>query len=65
MQFRHRGRASCRATGLADGGTGLLVIMDHVLADSIAGLAVLDTLAGRGAEAAEVGQRGGVRVGWL
>src|SRR6201998_3884352 len=32
-------------TGLADGGTGLLVIMDHVLADGIAGLAVLGTLA--------------------
>src|SRR5689334_12804891 len=31
-------------TGLADGSTGLLVIMDHVLADGIAGLAVLDTL---------------------
>ena len=31
-------------TGLADGGTGLLVIMDHVLADGIAGLAVLGTL---------------------
>src|SRR5690242_11843633 len=31
-------------TGLADGGTGLLVIMDHVLADGIAGLAVLSTL---------------------
>ena len=31
-------------TGLADGGTGLLVIMDHVLADGMAGLAVLGTL---------------------
>jgi len=31
-------------TGLADGGTGLLVIMDHVLADGVAGLAVLGTL---------------------
>ena len=28
-------------TGLADGGAGLLVIMDHVLADGIAGLEVL------------------------
>src|SRR5690348_10991927 len=31
-------------TGLADGGTGLLVIMDHVLADGVAGLAVLGAL---------------------
>ena len=31
-------------TGLADGGTGLIVIMDHVMADGIAGLAVLGTL---------------------
>ena len=31
-------------TGLADGGTGLVVIMDHVLADGVAGLAVLGTL---------------------
>jgi WS/DGAT/MGAT family acyltransferase len=31
-------------TGLADGGTALLVIMDHVLADGIAGLAVLGAL---------------------
>ena len=31
-------------TGLAGGGTGLLVIMDHVLADGIAGLAVLGML---------------------
>jgi len=39
-------------TGLADSGTGLLVIMDHVLADGIAGLAVLGTLVDQGAEAA-------------
>src|SRR5579859_3637148 len=32
-------------TGLADGGTALLLIMDHVLADGIAGLAVLGALA--------------------
>jgi len=31
-------------TRLADGGAGLLVIMDHVLADGIAGLEVLGTL---------------------
>ena len=31
-------------TGLADGGTGLIVVMDHVLADGIAGLAVLGRL---------------------
>jgi WS/DGAT/MGAT family acyltransferase len=31
-------------TGLADGGTALLVIMDHVLADGVAGLAVLAAL---------------------
>ena len=36
-------------TGLAGGGTGLLVIMDHVLADGIAGLAVLSTLVDQGA----------------
>jgi diacylglycerol O-acyltransferase len=40
-------------TGLAGGGTGLLVIMDHVLADGIAGLAVLGTLVDQAAEAAE------------
>jgi diacylglycerol O-acyltransferase len=34
-------------TGLAGGGTGLLVIIDHVLADGIAGLAMLGTLAGQ------------------
>ena len=39
-------------TGLADGGTGLLVIMDHVLADGIAGLAVLGTLVDQAAETA-------------
>ena len=32
-------------TGLAGGGTGLIVIMDHVLADGVAGLAVLAGLA--------------------
>jgi diacylglycerol O-acyltransferase / wax synthase len=32
------------ATGLADGRTGLLVVMDHVLADGIAGMAVLGAL---------------------
>ena len=40
-------------TGLADGGTGLLVIMDHVLADGIAGLAMLGTLVDEVAEASE------------
>jgi len=39
-------------TGLADGGTGLLVIMDHVLADGIAGLAVLGALTDQAAESA-------------
>jgi WS/DGAT/MGAT family acyltransferase len=39
-------------TGLAGGGTGLLVIMDHVLADGIAGLAVLGTLVDQAAETA-------------
>ena len=39
-------------TGLADGGVGLLVIMDHVLADGIAGLAMLGTLAGQATETA-------------
>ena len=40
-------------TGLAGGGTGLLVIMDHVLADGIAGLAVLRTLVDQVAETAQ------------
>jgi WS/DGAT/MGAT family acyltransferase len=40
-------------TGLAGGGTGLLVIVDHVLADGIAGLAVLGTLVDQAAEAAQ------------
>ena len=40
-------------TGLADGGTGLLVIMDHVLADGIAGLAVLGTLVDQAAQTAQ------------
>ena len=31
-------------TGLADGGTGLVIVMNHVLADGIGGLAVLATL---------------------
>jgi hypothetical protein len=39
-------------TGLADGGTGLLVIMDHVLADGIAGLAVLGALVDQVAQTA-------------
>src|SRR5690349_719486 len=39
-------------TGLADGGTGLLVIMDHVLADGVAGLAVLGMLVDQVAETA-------------
>ena len=45
-------------TGLADGGTGLLVIMDHVLADGIAGLAVLGTLVDQAAETARRGRTG-------
>ena len=40
-------------TGLADGGTGLLVIMDHVLADGVAGLAVLGTLVDQAAGTAQ------------
>jgi WS/DGAT/MGAT family acyltransferase len=40
-------------TGLADGSTGLLVIMDHVLADGIAGLAVLGALVDQAAETAQ------------
>jgi diacylglycerol O-acyltransferase / wax synthase len=32
-------------TGLADGGTGLIIVMNHVLADGIGGLAVLAMLA--------------------
>jgi diacylglycerol O-acyltransferase len=40
-------------TGLADGGIGLLVILDHVLADGTAGLAVLGTLVDQIAETAE------------
>ena len=45
-------------TGLADGGTGLVVIMDHVLADGIAGLAVLGTLADQVAGTARPGRTG-------
>ena len=40
-------------TGLAGGGTGLVVIMDHVLADGIAELAVLGMLVDQAAETAE------------
>lgn len=40
-------------TGLADGSTGLLVIMDHVLGDGIAGLAVLGALVDQVAETAQ------------
>jgi diacylglycerol O-acyltransferase / wax synthase len=40
-------------TGLADGGTALLVIIDHVLADGIAGLAVLGALVDQVAETAD------------
>jgi diacylglycerol O-acyltransferase / wax synthase len=40
-------------TGLADGGTGLIVIIDHVLADGIAGLAVLGTLVDHATETAD------------
>ena len=40
-------------TGLAEGGTGLLVIVDHVLADGIAGLAVLGALVDQAAGSAE------------
>ena len=38
-------------TGLADGGTGLVFVMDHVLADGPALLSVLGTLAGQDAAA--------------
>jgi Wax ester synthase-like Acyl-CoA acyltransferase domain len=31
-------------TGLADGGTGLVIVMNHVLADGIGGLAILSSL---------------------
>ena len=34
-------------TGLASGGTGLVLIMDHVLADGVAGLALLGALTGQ------------------
>jgi diacylglycerol O-acyltransferase / wax synthase len=40
-------------TGLAGGGTGLLFVMDHVLADGTAALAMLGTLADQGAGAAQ------------
>ncbi len=40
-------------TGLADGGIALLVIVDHVLADGIAGLALLGTLVDQAAGTAE------------
>jgi diacylglycerol O-acyltransferase / wax synthase len=35
-------------TGLADGGTGLIIVMNHVLADGIGGLAVLAQLVDEG-----------------
>jgi diacylglycerol O-acyltransferase len=41
-------------TGLADGGTGLILIIDHVLADGVAALAVLDSLVDHVAATAEV-----------
>ena len=40
-------------TGLAGGGTGLIMVMDHVLADGVAGLAVLGRLADQFAGAAD------------
>jgi len=40
-------------SGLAGSGTGLLVIMDHVLADGVAGLAVLGTLVDQVVETAQ------------
>ena len=40
-------------TGLADGRTGLIMVMDHVLADGVAGFAVLGRLADQFAEAAD------------
>jgi diacylglycerol O-acyltransferase / wax synthase len=36
-------------TGLADGGTGLVIVMNHVLADGIGGLAILASLVDEGA----------------
>ena len=39
-------------TGLADGGTGLVIVMNHVLADGIGGLAVLAQLVDAGGRAA-------------
>jgi WS/DGAT/MGAT family acyltransferase len=45
-------------TGLADGGTGLIVVMDHVLADGVAGLAVLARLVDQAAGPAMITARG-------
>ena len=47
-----RSRSATFVTGLANGGTGLLVIIDHVLADGVARLAVLGTLVDQAAETA-------------
>ena len=45
-------------TGLAGGGTGLIVIMDHVLADGVAGLTVLGGLMDQAAGPAVITARG-------
>jgi diacylglycerol O-acyltransferase / wax synthase len=42
-------------TGLADGGTGLIIVMNHVLADGIGGLAVLAVLVDASPALAPVG----------
>jgi diacylglycerol O-acyltransferase / wax synthase len=41
-------RSATFVTGLADGGTGLVMVMNHVLADGIGGLAVLASLVDEG-----------------
>jgi hypothetical protein len=45
-------------TGLASGGTGLVIVVDHVLADGVAGLAVLAALLDRGQWDIDLTRRG-------
>jgi len=44
-------------TGLADGGTGLVIVMNHVLADGIGGLAILASLVDGGPRLPPAGTR--------
>ena len=50
-------------TGLADGGTGLVIVMNHVLADGIGGLAVLARLVDRDSAPCRPGPNPGAGAG--